>query len=392
MAARRPAFFFSASRALPRAAAACRRKGARRAVRALSGVWWKTRTTRPAVPFSRRSGARIAPSAPPGSSFRSGSPREAISSLRISRAPRSRRTSRARPVSRETVLRRLFAAPSPNAPVQTRVGWRGSPAKTRDASAPAIFAARRAARADFSPRLSRRASSANMAASTSAVCRLPYSSAIGIVPRGSRPRLDSEARDGPLAVVERLEDRIEPRDLEELLQVGTDSEELGAAPLVLRRRESTHERAETGRIHDSQTGAVDQKVDFPLFEQAHDGPLEHRLGIADHEIALHGHDRHTPILCRVQFHRALPRASQKRPAKSSETIPRRTVTKRARCRAVSSSGRRSGRRRNRESGCSRRVPHRLSLSTSLDWRRRNVDGDARAGSRSRVHENASTVA
>src|SRR5664279_1041003 len=305
MAARRPAFFFSASRALPRAAAACRRKGSRRARRAFSGVSWKTRTTRPAVPFSRRSGARIAPSAPPGSSFRSGSPREAISSLRISRAPRSRRTSHARPVSRETVLRRLFAALSPNAPVQTRVGWRGSPAKTRDASAPAIFAAQRAAQADFSPRLSQRASSANVAASTSAVSRLPYSSAIGIVPRGSRPRLDSEARDGPLAVVERLEDRIEPRDLEELLQVGTDSEELGAAPLVLRRRESTHERAETGRIHDSQTGAVDQKVDFPLFEQAHDGPLEHRLGIADHEIALHGHDRHTPILCRVQFHRAL---------------------------------------------------------------------------------------
>src|ERR1700690_2474603 len=94
----------------------------------------------------------------------------------------------------------------------------------------------------------------------------------------------SEAGDGLFAVVERLEDRIEPRHLEELLQVGTDSEELGAASLVLRRRESAHESAETGRINEAQTRAVDQKVDLPLFEQAHDRPLEHRLGIADHEI------------------------------------------------------------------------------------------------------------
>src|ERR1039457_1053704 len=115
----------------------------------------------------------------------------------------------------------------------------------------------------------------------------------------------SEAGDGLFAVVERLEDRIEPRHLEKLLQVGTDSEELGAAPLILRRRESAHERAETARIHGAQTRAIDQKVDLPLFEEAHDGPLEHRLGIADQEIALHGHDRDAPILCRAQFHRAL---------------------------------------------------------------------------------------
>src|ERR1017187_9950374 len=78
----------------------------------------------------------------------------------------------------------------------------------------------------------------------------------------------SEAGDGLFAVVERLEDRIEPRHLEKLLQVGTDSEELGAASLVLRRRERADESAETRRIHDAQSRAIDQKVDLPLFEQA----------------------------------------------------------------------------------------------------------------------------
>src|SRR5271169_3504781 len=130
---------------------------------------------------------------------------------------------------------------------------------------------------------------------------------------------ESEAGDGLFAIVERLEDRIELRHLEKLLQVRTDSEELGSASLVLRRRERADESAETGRIHDADSRAIDQKVDLPLFEQADDGPPEHRLGIADHEIALHGHDRDTPILCRAQFHRALCaellRRARRNPAK-----------------------------------------------------------------------------
>jgi len=78
----------------------------------------------------------------------------------------------------------------------------------------------------------------------------------------SAPR-PSEAGDGLFPVVEHLEDRIELRQCEELLQIGADAEELRPAPLVLRRRQGAHEGAEAGRIDETEAGAVDEQVDLP---------------------------------------------------------------------------------------------------------------------------------
>ena len=139
----------------------------------------------PAAPLSRRSGATRAVAAGTGSAATRGS----AASPRTTRIPRSRRTSAARPPSRETVLRRLFDAPSPNAPVETSVAWTGSTRNSTAASAAASFADHLAAQDERSARFPVRASSASMWSSASAARPVPLTSPMCTVSGAEAPAI-----------------------------------------------------------------------------------------------------------------------------------------------------------------------------------------------------------
>src|SRR5437773_6834446 len=162
-----------------------------------------------------------------GRPFNSGS-WEAWKSLRsIVDGRLSRRRSWTVPLSRGTERRRTGFVPSPSAATQTRSWLAVSGAQTSAPSAAAIRALHFAAQLAVWARFSQRASPPRASAS---VLLAGLSDSLATAARLRR----LEARDRRLHVRVVLEDGVEPRHLQELLDLRTGAEELGLAPLFLR--------------------------------------------------------------------------------------------------------------------------------------------------------------
>ncbi len=145
---------------------------------------------------------------------------------------RSRISRQTNPSPRGTDCWRIRPMASPVAPVQVKTGWIGSCVQTRAASAPAIAASQRAAQADVWASVSQASSSARAAAKS------PSVGVGGGAFRLVRHRVvlsgfgaGSEARDRFLQVLMNLEDGVELRHFQELLQIRSRREQLGLAAL-----------------------------------------------------------------------------------------------------------------------------------------------------------------